>query len=181
VDQHGRIIFTIGHSTRSFDEFVDILRTHGVAALADVRTIPRSRRHPQFNADSLALELTKAGIEYLPFKPLGGLRKPRPDTINTGWRHEGFRGYADYMQTPQFHGALQDLTEHAARKPTAIMCAEALPWRCHRSLIADALLMRGWNVSDIHDAKTAKPHILTSFARIAGGAITYPEPTLFEI
>lgn len=180
MDHDGRTIFTIGHSTRSFDELDKILHAHGVLALADVRTIPRSRRHPHFNAEALAIELPKAGIDYLPFKSLGGLRKPRSDSINTAWRNESFRGYADYMQTPEFDAAIGDLIEHAARKPTTIMCAEAVPWRCHRSLIADALLARGWNVVDIYDAVIAKPHALTTFARVDGHVITYPEPTLYE-
>ncbi len=180
MDRSDRVIFTVGHSTRSFDDLVRILQVHGVLALADVRTIPRSRRYPHFNAESLATALPKAGIDYLPFKSLGGLRKPRPDSINTAWRYDSFRGYADYMQTPEFGAAIRELMKQAARKATAIMCAEALPWRCHRSLIADALLARGWHVIDLYDAAAAKSHALTSFALVEGERVTYPEPTLFQ-
>lgn len=167
-------IYTIGHSTRSFEELVDILRAHGVAAVADVRTIPKSRRHPQFADTFLSIELPKNGIEYLPFKSLGGLRKTRKDSSNTGWRNESFRGYADYMQTPEFAKALAELEEVARQQPTTTMCAEAVPWRCHRSLISDALLVRGWQVMDIMAINKATPHKLTPFAKVRGKKITYP-------
>jgi uncharacterized protein (DUF488 family) len=174
------VIFTVGHSTRPLEELVGILHAHGVKALADVRTVPRSRRHPHFNAESLADELPRVGIEYLPFRELGGLRKSRPDSINTGWRNGGFRGYADHMQTQEFAAAIASLITAAARRPTAIMCAEAVPWRCHRSLIADALLVRGWSVIDLYDEQVRKSHELTSFAVVDGHAVTYPEPGLFQ-
>src|SRR3954454_2113080 len=142
-------IFTVGHSTRSFDDFVALLKSHGVEAVADVRLIPKSRRYPHFNTESLAIELPKAGIAYLPFKSLGGRRRAAKDSVNTGWRNESFRGYADFMQTEAFRDALAALIEAAKVHPTTTMCAEAVPWRCHRSLISDALLVRGWRVLDL--------------------------------
>jgi uncharacterized protein (DUF488 family) len=176
------LIFTIGHSTRSADEFLALCRAHGVEAVADVRLIPKSRRYPHFNADQMSLWLPAAGIKYVPFKQLGGRRRTRKDSINLGWRNESFRGYADFMQTDAFARAVNTLTELAAEQPTAIMCAEAVPWRCHRSLIADALLVRGWRVMDITSARKASPHKLTPFAKVSGETtITYPaeEPPLF--
>ena len=167
-------LFTIGHSTRSLDELVGILRAHHVEALADVRLIPRSRRYPHFNDDSLAVALPAAGIAYRPFKSLGGRRRAAKDSINTGWRNASFRGYADFMQTNAFATALDELMELARAKPTAIMCAEAVPWRCHRSLIADALLVRRSEVIDIYDERKATPHKLTPFAKVAGTCVTYP-------
>ena len=175
-------IFTIGHSTRSFDELVEILRAHGVAAIADVRLIPRSRRYPHFNDDALKHELPKNAIAYLPFKSLGGRKRPMPHSPNTGWRNESFQGYADFIQTADFEAALHDLMQAAAKQPTAIMCAEAVPWRCHRFLIADALLVRGWHVIDVFDAKKATPHELTKFAKVEGTRLIYPpeQPELFQ-
>jgi len=179
------IIFTVGHSTRLFAELVDVVRAHGVRAIADVRIFPRSRRHPHFNDYALARELPAQGLAYLPFKSLGGHRKPKPDSINTAWRNASFRGYADYMQTPSFQSALDELMRAAREQPTTIMCAEAVPWRCHRSLIADALLVRGWDVQDIFDARIAKPHKLPDFAMANGTMIEYrgqteaSEPSLF--
>ena len=150
-------IFTVGHSTRSAAELLEILRAHGVQAVADVRQIPKSRRLPHFNVEQLAQWLPKAGIAYLPFKQLGGRRRARKDSINLGWRNESFRGYADFMQTPAFAAALDELIASALRAPTATMCAEAVPWRCHRSLISDALLVRGWRVLDITSVTKASP------------------------
>jgi len=169
------IIFTIGHSTRTLEEFIELVSGHGVQAVADVRQYPRSRRLPHFNDDSLAQHLPKAGIKYVPLKALGGRRKTSADSINLGWRNESFRGYADFMQTPEFGVALNDLIELAARRPTAIMCAEAVPWRCHRSLIADALLIRGLNVLDILSPAAPKAHKLTPFAKVDGLQLTYPQ------
>ena len=169
-----RTIYTVGHSTRTLDELVELLRAHGVRQIADVRRFAGSRRLPHFNAESLALELPNRDIAYLPCPNLGGRRKPIGDSINTGWRNESFRAYADYMQTPAFAEALADLMHAAQQTPTAMMCAEAVPWRCHRSLIADALLVRGWNVLDITSATKATPHKLTPFARVEGERITYP-------
>jgi len=167
-------IYTIGHSTRPAADFIAMLEGHGVASLADVRTIPRSRHNPQFNADALSATLAERAIRYVPMRNLGGLRKPRPDSINAGWRNESFRGYADYMQTPAFEEALRELIGLGASATTAIMCAEAVPWRCHRSLVADALLAHGIEAMEIVSATRATPHKLTPFARVEGTRVTYP-------
>ncbi len=169
------MIRTIGHSTRSIEEFIAILQAHSIKQLVDIRTIPRSRTNPQFNREVLPLSLSVAGIQYQHMPGLGGLRKPRPDSINTGWRNASFRGYADYMQTPEFDQNLEDLIAAARTQPTAIMCAEAVHWRCHRSLVADALAVRGVEVQHIQNAGAAKPHSITSFARVAGHSLTYPK------
>ena len=170
----GATVFTIGHSTRTSDEFVAILRAHRIETLGDVRLIPRSRRYPHFNDDVLAVSLPAAGIDYVPFQSLGGRRKPAKDSVNTAWRNESFRGYADFMQTDAFTRALDELMRLARPKRTAIRCAEAVPWRCHRSLIADALLARGWDVIDLFDQSKSVPHKLTPFARVEGTRVTYP-------
>ena len=167
-------MFTVGHSTRAVDDFVALLRAHGVTCLADVRTVPRSRHNPQFNKDSLPDSLSKAGIGYVHMPGLGGLRHARPDSINRGWRNASFRGYADYMQTPEFEQNLERLIELAKESCVAIMCAEAVPWRCHRSLIADALTLRGVRVLDIMSLTRTQVHALTSFANVRGTVITYP-------
>jgi uncharacterized protein (DUF488 family) len=167
-------VFTIGHSTRPIEEFVALLTAHGVTQLADVRTIPKSRRHPHFAQESLRVSLPAAGITYRHFPGLGGLRKPAPDSANAGWRHAGFRGYADYMQTPAFAAALEDLLGWSRAAPTAVMCAEAVWWRCHRQLIADALVARGIEVRHITSPKAAAAHVLTSFARVDGERVSYP-------
>lgn len=167
-------IFTIGHSTHPWPEFLEMLQAHHVAAIADVRQFPGSRRYPHFNAEVLTRALPLAGIEYLTFRNLGGRRKPWPDSPNNGWRNASFRGYADFMQTPQFTEAIDELKSAARIRTTAIMCSEAVPWRCHRSLIADALLVRGWTVMDIFDSHTAKPHALTPFAVVREIQIVYP-------
>ena len=164
----------MGHSTHTLDELVGMLRGHGVAAIVDVRTVPRSRRVPQFNAETLPSALKKAGIEYFHLKALGGLRKTHADSPNTGWRNASFRGFADYMQTPEFSAGLDELIAIASERPAAIMCAEAVPWRCHRSLIGDAILVRGWQVMDIMSTSSARPHEMTPFARVRGRKITYP-------
>lgn len=169
-------LFTVGHSTRTLGEFVSLLRAHGVSTLVDVRTVPRSRRVPWFNAEALGRDLALAGLAYVPMKRLGGLRKPRPDSTNVAWRNASFRGYADYMQTPEFDAALAELMKIAANAPAAIMCAEAVPWRCHRSLIADALVARGWEVIEILGPGSARRHVMTPFAKAEGGRITYPVP-----
>jgi uncharacterized protein (DUF488 family) len=158
------------------EEFISIPKAHGITLIADVRTIPRSRRNAQFNRDALPPILAAAGVGYRHFPELGGLRRTRPDSPNTGWRNKSFRGYADYMQTPAFLEGLEKLIEAATRNAVAIMCAEAVPWRCHRSLIGDALLIRGFDVRDIMSAATANPHKLTPFAVVNGLSITYPEP-----
>ena len=172
-------ILTIGHSTHPIDTFLELLGTHGVKRLVDVRTIPRSRYNPQFNNDTLAATLADCGIGYTGMKELGGLRHPRSDSPNTGWRNLSFRGYADYMQTPEFAAGLSALIEIANREQTAIMCAEAVPWRCHRTLIADALLVHGCAVAHIMSTSEPQPHSLTSFARVRGQQIIYPSIDLF--
>ena len=167
-------VLTIGHSTRSIESFIEMLRAHGVKRLVDVRTIPRSRMNPQFNRESLAESLAEAGIGYTHAPELGGLRHARKDSHNTGWRNASFRGYADYMQTAEFGAAIESLIEGAKREQVAIMCAEAVPWRCHRSLIGDALKVRGIAVEDIMSATRTQPHELTSFAKVNGTHVTYP-------
>jgi uncharacterized protein (DUF488 family) len=167
-------VYTVGHSTLPIERFLAVLRAHGIERLADVRTVPRSRRNPQFNADALALSLRDAGIEYVPLRELGGLRKPRADSPNSGWRNDSFRGYADYMQTPEFARGLERLLDLGSERRTAIMCAEAVPWRCHRSLVADALAIRGVRVVEILGEQERREHALTPFARVHGTTITYP-------
>ncbi len=167
-------IYTVGHSTHSLQDFLALLASHGVRSLVDVRTIPKSRHNPQFMQDVLSVELPDAGIAYRWEKTLGGLRPTHKDSVNTGWRNASFRGYADYMQTPTFALGVDQLIDSAGGSPTAIMCAEAVPWRCHRSLIGDALLVRGVTVLDIMSEKSAKAHKLTSFARVDGLTVTYP-------
>jgi uncharacterized protein (DUF488 family) len=169
-----RTIFTVGHSTRSWPELRDLLRANGVQRLVDVRTIPRSRHNPQFTRETLSKKLRAARIAYTHLSKLGGLRRASPDSPNKGWRNASFRGYADYMQTPEFDEGLQRLMKLAANKTSAIMCAEAVPWRCHRSLIADALTVRHIPVVDIISGTSARPHSLTSFAKVRGLKITYP-------
>lgn len=176
---HGRgrprlTVFTVGHSTRPIDQFISLLKAHGVRQLADVRTIPRSRHNPQFGEDQLGPALEQAGIHYLRMPELGGLRHAQRDSINTAWRNASFRGYADYMQTQPFANALEQLIALARRRPTAAMCAEAVPWRCHRSLIADALLVRGIDAEEIVSATRAQPHKLTPWAHVSGKSVTYP-------
>ena len=168
------VIRTIGHSTRPVDEFIAILKAHGVSRLVDIRTIPKSRYNPQYNCEALERELRRAGIGYEHVKALGGLRHPRADSVNKGWRNASFRGYADYMQTDGFASALDDLIAAAGREPVAIMCAEAVPWRCHRSLVADSLSARGYPVEHIMSAAKSNPHTLTPFAKLQGSSLTYP-------
>ncbi|MGH7221302.1 MAG: DUF488 family protein [Nitrospiraceae bacterium] len=168
-------IWTVGHSTRPIGEFTNLLRAHEICLLVDVRTVPRSRYNPQFNTDTLAQSLREAGLQYRHLPELGGLRKPKKDSLNDGWRNASFRGYADYMQTDKFQRALEELMAYGMR--TAIMCAEAVPWRCHRSLIADALVSRGWDIQHITSPEKATPHVLTSFAHFEKGRLTYPKPT----
>ena len=167
-------IFTVGHSTRTAEEFIALLRAHAIEQLVDVRTIPRSRHNPQFAGDALSRSLHDAGILYRHRKTLGGLRHARRDSVNTGWRNTSFRGYADNMQTPEFEHALDELITLARERRTAIMCAEAVPWRCHRSLIADALLVRGIDAEEIASPTSTRRHTLTSFAQVNGTRITYP-------
>jgi len=166
-------VWTVGHSTRTADEFIALLRQHGIRTLVDIRTVPRSRRVPWTGIDALPQVLSRAGIDYAHLEGLGGLRKPRKDSPNDAWRNEGFRGYADHMRSRDFERALDELIGIAAHAPACVMCAEAVPWRCHRGLLADALVVRGVEVLHILDAG-AKPHVLTSFAKVDGTAITYP-------
>lgn len=168
------VLYTIGHSTRSLNEFVRILQAHGIELLVDVRTVPRSRMNPQFNRGTLPESLAEHGLAYLHKPDLGGLRHPRPDSQNYGWRNGSFRGYADYMQTPAFRRALAELQDLAATRRTAVMCAEAVPWRCHRSLIADAFLAAGHQAMHIMSETRMNPHNLTTFAVVQNGQIFYP-------
>ena len=167
-------LYTIGHSTRDTNELLELLRAHGVEQLVDVRTIPRSRHNPQFNGDRLSHSLDQAGIRYVPLKTLGGLRHARVDSVNLGWRNASFRGFADYMQTENFAAGLRRLEVLAARRPTAIMCAEAVPWRCHRSLIADALTVAKWRVLHIQSRKTAVRHQCSPFLVVRSTRLLYP-------
>jgi len=173
-DEDQITVFTIGHSTRPIDEFIELLLQHQIKILVDVRTIARSFHNPQFNEDSLPSDLEKARIKYIHLKGLGGLRHAKKDSINLGWRNKSFRGYADYMQTPEFEVSLNELIALAKKSQVAIMCAEAVPWRCHRSLIADALLVRGIKAIDIISESSVKVHELTRFAKVSGTKITYP-------
>ena len=167
-------IFTLGHSTLPIERFVALLRTYGIERLVDIRTVPRSRHNPQFNDTALAGTLAAEHIDYVPMQSLGGLRRARKDSPNTAWRNAGFRGYADYMQTEQFQAALEKLMVMARQKRVAIMCAEAVPWRCHRSLVADALNARAVPVIEILSESSYRAHKLTAFAQVKGTRITYP-------
>lgn len=167
-------LWTIGHSTRPIEEFVGLLQSHGIQLLVDVRTIPFSRRNPQFHQEALAQSLREAGLQYRHMPELGGRRKTRPDSVNVGWRNAGFRGYADYMQTQEFWDGLEELVNIGQQSPSAVMCAEAVPWRCHRTLIADAMVIRGWTVHHIISASSLKTHTLTPFAKPDAGRLTYP-------
>jgi uncharacterized protein (DUF488 family) len=165
---------TIGHSNRSLEEFLGMLQAHRIELLVDVRTVPRSRHNPQFNRETLPVSLAGAGIKYRHMPGLGGLRHPRKDSFNTGWRNDSFRGYADYMQTSEFAENIRELLALEDGHRVAVMCAESVPWRCHRSMIADALTARGVVVRHIMSATKANPHKLTSFARVEGERVTYP-------
>lgn len=168
-------VYTIGHSTRTIDEFIDILKAHGIKRLVDIRTVPRSRTNPQYNKDVLPESLSGAGIRWEYVKDLGGLRKPETDSINRAWRNDSFRGYADYMQTEQFAKALEHLVELSQESPTAIMCAESVWWRCHRSLVADALAAKGYTVFHIMSEKKADRHKLREWAHVdKQGMVSYP-------
>jgi uncharacterized protein (DUF488 family) len=174
-------VFTLGHSTLPIERFMGVLKTYGIERLVDVRTIPRSRHNPQFNDTALAHSLTTEQLEYVPMQALGGLRHARKDSLNTGWRNESFRGYADYMQTEPFQDALQALIQLRDKGRIAIMCAEALPWKCHRSLVADALNVHGVAAVEILTESKYQMHKLTPFAQVRGLQITYPpqQSTLF--
>ena len=169
-----REIFTIGHSTHPAERFLTLLRAHDVRQLADIRTIPKSRRHPQYDADALCAFLRNHGISYRHFPELGGLRKPQSESLNTAWRHPGFRGYADHMQSAEFRRGVDNLLEFAQGSPTTVMCAEAIWWQCHRQLLADALLARGVPVRHILSVGEAKPHRMSEFAKVNNEQVTYP-------
>lgn len=175
------LICTIGHSTRPLDEFVSLLKINEVAHVLDVRTVPRSRQNPQFNKETLPDFLRAAGIKYTHLPELGGLRHAHKDSINGAWRNASFRGYADYMQTPEFAVNVQNVMEFAAHERCALMCAEAVPWRCHRSLIADALTLRGMRVEDIISAKGRKLHLMTPWAKTDGLKISYPPDAMAAV
>ncbi len=168
------VIYTIGHSTHSSEDFIRILRAYGIERVVDVRTIPKSRHNPQFNAVELQDSLRQNGLDYVHLPGLGGLRHTTKASINTAWKKASFRGYADYMQTPEFEAALGELIELGNEKRSVIMCAEAVPWRCHRSLIGDALLVRNIEVEDIISEGSSRPHTLTPWAKVDGSRITYP-------
>jgi uncharacterized protein (DUF488 family) len=181
TDTNQPLICTIGHSTHPLDEFIELLRINEVVHVLDVRTVPRSRHNPQFGIEVLPASLHAAGIKYTHLPGLGGLRRARPDSPNGGWRNASFRGYADYMQTPEFAENVEHVKRLAATERCTLMCAEAVPWRCHRSLVADALTVRGVRVEDIVGPKARKLHKLTPWARADGLRITYPpEPASME-
>ena len=169
-------IFTIGHSTRTSEQFIELLKAHDIEELVDVRIIPNSRHNPQFGKEELAASLQEAGIAYKHLARLGGLRRANKDSVNLGWQNTSFRGFADYMATAEFRTGLAELTALAEKKTLAIMCAEAVPWRCHRSLIADALAVQGWQVLHIQSRKMASPHELTTFLKVRDGKLAYPKP-----
>lgn len=177
---NGPLVLTIGHSNRPIEEFVSLLWSNAVARVLDVRTVPRSRNNPQFNRDVLPATLESAGIGYAHLPELGGLRRTHADSPNAGWRNLSFRGYADYMQTPEFEDGVDQVVRLAEAERCVLMCAEAVPWRCHRSLVGDALLVRGVRVEDIIGPGTRRPHRLTRFAHVAGRRITYPEDPAAE-
>jgi uncharacterized protein (DUF488 family) len=168
------LVLTVGHSDRTLEEFLQLLRAHRVKLVADVRKMPGSRANPQFNSATLAQALRAATIGYVHLPRLGGLRRPRLDSPNAAWRNLSFRGYADYMLTPEFDSNLEELLQLARGQRVALMCAEALPWRCHRSLIADALVVRGVRVEHIFNTSRARPHVLRSWACVRGTRTTYP-------
>lgn len=167
-------VYTIGHSTHAITEFIGMLQHVGIGVVADIRTVPKSRHNPQFHTDRLAGSLATAGIDYRPLPGLGGLRKPVEGSINIGWRNTSFRGYADYMQTPSFEEAIEELIALAADHVITLMCAEAVFWRCHRRLVADALLVRGIDVQHIMGAAKLIPATMTSFAVVSGTRVSYP-------
>ena len=177
---HDAMVCTIGHSNRSIEDFIGLLWSNEVASVIDVRTIPRSRHNPQFNLDALPVSLAAAGIEYSHMPGLGGLRQARADSPNSGWHNASFRGYADYMQTAAFADGVDHVVALARTRRCALMCAEVVPWRCHRSMIADALVVRGVRVEDIFGAHRRKPHALTSFAQVEGLKVMYPPSALVD-
>jgi uncharacterized protein (DUF488 family) len=174
VAKEAPLVCTVGHSNRPLEEFIDLLRRNAVEQVIDVRTVPRSRHNPQYGQDVLPASLESNAIAYSHLPGLGGLRKPRPDSNNVGWRNLSFRGYADYMQTSAFVDNIHVVVKLAQVRRCTLMCAEAVPWRCHRSMIADALLVRGLRVEDIIGPGGRRPHVLTAFAQVRGTSIHYP-------
>lgn len=170
-------VFVVGHSTRTIESFIELLQAHSVNLLVDIRTIPKSRHNPQFNEDSLREELKGSKIRYLHMKGLGGLRHPDKDSVNMGWRNSSFRGFADYMQTREFASSLSKLISLSRKHSVAIMCAEGNPFRCHRSLVADALLVRNVRALHISSRRSYREHTLTPFAKVSGRKVTYPSET----
>jgi uncharacterized protein (DUF488 family) len=167
-------VLTVGHSTRPLEDFINLLQHYSVETVVDLRTVPRSRHNPQFNRETLPGCLESAGIRYIHMSGLGGLRHPRSDSTNTGWRNASFRGFADYMGTDDFEKNLKDLIRLSRRERIVLMCAETLPWRCHRSLVADALVIRGMRVKHILSLNHHQPHSLTPFAKVQGTRVIYP-------
>jgi uncharacterized protein (DUF488 family) len=177
VDSHKKnLIYTIGHSTHTMTAFIEILQHYKITHLIDIRTIPKSRHNPQFNEKSFHEALAKVKIHYTHLKKLGGLRHTTAASLNTGWENKSFRGFADYMHTPEFKEGLEQLIAYAQKETVVICCAEAVPWRCHRSLIGDALLVHGFIVEDIFSLTSLKPHTMTPWAKVEDGNITYPAP-----
>lgn len=167
-------IYTIGHSTRPIEEFIELLKQHDITQLVDIRTVPGSRHNPQYGQVNLEQSLKDAGLSYVYMKGLGGLRPKAKVSVSAGWHNESFRNYADYMQTKEFENTLDELIEKSQDAQTVIMCAEAVPWRCHRSLVGDALTVRDIEVIDIISEKSAQPHRMTPFAHVSGTRVTYP-------
>ena len=168
------VVLTIGHSTRTFDEFIEILKTHGLNLVVDVRTVPRSRHNPQFNKEILPDQLKRFGIKYIHLPEIGGLRRPKSNSVNLAWKNSSFRGYADYMQTQEFIDNLLKIVALAGENRLTLMCAEALPWRCHRNLISDALIVRNIRVEHIINKSNVLKHQLNESAHVEGTKITYP-------
>ena len=168
------VIYTIGHSTRTIDEFIELLEIYRIEKLIDIRTVPGSKHTPWFNSEVLEERLKERGIKYFHMKELGGFRKQAKNSVNTGWRNASFRGYADYMQTEEFDAALKRLIEISSAERIAIMCAEAVPWRCHRMLVSDALFTKGVTVKHIISRTGIQEHVLTSFGRVDNGRVYYP-------
>jgi uncharacterized protein (DUF488 family) len=166
-------ISTVGHSNRSLDDFISLLKSHGISRILDVRRYPASRKWPHFHAAALAESLPAAGIEYIGLPHLGGRRRPRPDSPHRAWREESFRGFADFMDTSEFAAGIAEVERLAAERPSALLCAEALPWKCHRSLIADALVARGWEARDVMSGAETRPHRIPKFARVEGERVVY--------
>lgn len=175
MPENKTVLLTIGHSTHTLKAFTDLLQKYAVEQIIDVRTIPRSRHNPQFNFNTLPQDLRAKSIDYVHMPVLGGLRRPNPDSVNTGWRNAGFRGFADYLQTQKFEKNLATLISLAEQRQVCLMCAEAMPWRCHRFLIADALCIRGIQVKHILSLLVSTPHSITPWADVKGTSLTYPQ------